>query len=149
MRLLLLLLLIFLAKLAFGQNMRVSAGMEQTVAGSESILATGFQSKKKWSYGAFLQTRLTPSIVEGASDLKSRSWYGFYINAPLARTEKINVYFQLRSGLKEERFVVLVPSVETEIRITHHLHVSVAGSFRHQYPALSIKTHLLLFNRSK
>jgi hypothetical protein len=145
------LLHIFFACIAFvanGQRGVLSAGVEQTASGTEAIVAGGFQSRKLWAYGLFHQTRLVVNH-ENAGDPSNGTWYGLYVAAPLVKTEKMQVYAQLRSGLKDERFVIIVPSIETAIRLAPQWSISVGSSFRHMYPAFLFKTNIHLFNARK
>ena len=133
----------------YGQGLSVSTGLEKTVAGTELHLSTGYVTKNHWALGAFHQSKMTSFAFEGDNHRSGSSWYGFYINAPLANTKKINVFFQLRTGIIDNRFIVVVPSVETNMNITRLISVSVGSSLRYSYPAFSLKTHIRPFNSHK
>ncbi|MEO7991295.1 MAG: hypothetical protein ABI663_17220 [Chryseolinea sp.] len=142
-----LMILIFILHIAnaLGQNVTASLGLERTVAGTESQFTAGYESKKEWSLGAFYQTKLTLSPFEMEKINSSASWYGIYLNAPLVRLTKISLYAQVRTGLLERQFIVFVPSLETKVRLTQRLSLTVGSSFRHTYPAFLLKANISLF----
>lgn len=130
------------------QNLTLSTGIERTVAAAESQFTVGYQTKKQWSLGTFYQTTLNVPPFENTLEGDSRTWYGAYLNLPLAKTEKITFYAQVRAGLIDEQFVAIVPSLETRITITKWFAFGMGGGYRHGYPALSFKAHIKLFNQT-
>lgn len=151
MKSLLILLLTILFFDLSGQDLSISAGFEKTVVGTELHLSSGYVTKKNWSLGAFHQMKIANTVM---ADLNNNAksgmgWYGLYINAPLANTKKINVFFQLRAGISENRFIVVVPSIETSINLSKVISVSVGSSFRYSYPGFSVKTNIRLFKSHK
>jgi hypothetical protein len=148
MKLFLALLLITLFVDLSGQDLSFSAGFEKTVAGSELHFSSGYVTKKNWSLGAFHQMKIENMAEENTNTSgKTGTWYGLYINAPIANTKKINVFFQLRTGLSENRFIVVVPSIETNINLSKVISLGIGSSFRYSYPGLSIKTNFRPFNQ--
>ncbi len=133
----------------YGQDVSLTAGIEKTVAGTELHFSSGYVSKKNWSLGAFHQMKIKNMAEENTkvNEITATGWYGFYINAPLANTKKINVFFQLRTGISENRFLVVVPSVETNINVSKVISFSVGSSFRYSYPGFTLKTNLRPFNQ--
>lgn len=142
-------ILFFCCALTYGQSLVVSSGLEQTVAGTELHLSTGYATKNNWALGAFHQTKISMVDVETTSTKPAAQWYGVFINAPIANTKKINVLIQVRTGLTEDRFIVVVPSVETQINFSKALSISFGGSVRYSYPGLSFKTNIRPFNIGK
>jgi hypothetical protein len=128
------------------QSFTVSAGLEKTVASTESQFMFGYQTKKQWVMGTFYQHNFSQFTNEGLTD--NYFWYGAFVGWPLAKSEKLSFYALLRSGLMERQFVVIVPSLETNIKVSKRLAVGVTSSFRKGYPAFSIKTQIHLFNRA-
>ncbi len=129
------------------QDLSVSTGLEKTVAGTELHLSSGYVTKKNWSLGAFHQTKMVSTTVENANGKPGPGWSGLYFNAPIANTKKINVFLQVRTGINENRFIVVVPSIETNINLTKMISLSFGSSFRYSYPAFSFKTNVRLFNK--
>lgn len=133
----------------YGQNLTFSTGLESTVAGTELHLSSGYTTRKNWGLGAFHQSKLASKSVESSTTTPNGGWYGVYINAPIANTKKINVFFQLRTGINENKFIVVVPSIETNLNLTRMISLSFAGSYRYSYPAFSFKTNIRPFNSHK
>lgn len=130
------------------QNLTLGTGIERTVAATESQFTVGYLTKKQWSVGTFYQATLNVPPFENTSEGNSRTWYGAYLNLPLAKSEKIIFYTQVRAGLINKQFVAIVPSLETKITITRWFALGVGSSYRHGYPAFSFKAHIKLFNQT-
>ena len=129
-----------------GQHLTVSGGLERTVAGTESQIMLGYENRKEFSFGPFYQSKIMmkPFTIENGS--VSTSWYGIYLNAPLVRTQKVSVYAQLRTGLADQKFIKLVPSLETKMKLTKVFSITIGSSFRHTYPAFLLRLNISLFN---
>ncbi len=128
------------------QTLVLSTGIEKTVADTESQLMMGYQSKKQWAIGTFYQNSLNKFINENNRD--QSFWYGAFTTLSIAKSDKISFYAMARIGLIDEQFIVVVPSLETKIKISKCFSVGVASSYRQGYPAFSIKTQISLFNQS-
>ncbi len=133
----------------YSQNLSFSSGLETTVAGTELHLSSGYNTKKNWGMGAFHQSKLANKSLESGNTKPNDDWYGLYINAPIANTKKINVFFQIRTGINENKFIVVVPSIETNLNLTKIISLSFGSSFRYSYPAFSFKTNIRPFNSHK
>ncbi len=133
----------------YSQGLSISTGLEKTVVGTELHFSSGYFTKNNWALGAFHQSKMTSITFESDNRKRETSWYGLYINAPLANTKKINVLLQLKTGISENKFIVVVPSIETNINVTKLISVSLGSSFRYSYPAFSLKTTFRPFNSHK
>ncbi len=129
-----------------GQHLTSSCGLERTVSATEVQFTVGYETRRQWAIGTFYQSAITmkPFMIE--SNNSNASWYGLYLNAPLVRSQKIGFYAQLRTGIVDTKFIVLVPSLETRVQLAKGLSLIVGGSFRHTYPALLLKLQIGLFN---
>lgn len=145
MKILVVILLSFSATIQ-AQTLVLSTGIEKTVADTESQFMMGYQSKKQWAIGTFYQNSLNNFTNE--NNREQSYWYGAFTTLSIAKSEKVSFYAMVRGGLMNEQFVVLVPSLETKIKISKWLAVGVASSYRQGYPAFSIKTQISLFNQS-
>lgn len=128
------------------QTLVLSTGVEKTVANIESQFMMGYQSKKQWTIGTFYQNSL--NTLTNESNRSQSYWYGVFTTLSIAKSEKISFYALLRTGLRDEQFIVIVPSLETKIEVAKWFSVGVASSYRQGYPAFSIKTQFSLFNQS-
>lgn len=131
----------------YAQQLVISSGLERTVSGTESHFASGYQTKKQWSLGVFYQTKITtPPFERSRNEVGKDEWYGVYLNAPLAKSQRITLYAHIRVGLMNENFLMIAPSLETKVRLVKWAAVSVGSSYRQGYPAFSLKAHIHLFN---
>lgn len=131
-----------LSTIAYGQNIVVSAGAEKTVAGNQYGGSLMFETKSSWGAGAFYQAGITRDNGEGY--LKN-PFYGIALQAPIARSQRISFCGLLRTGMVNEKYLVVVPSLETRIQITPKAGVAVGAGLRSGYPSLSAKLFIKLF----
>lgn len=135
-------LLIFTTLALQAQSLRLAAGVEKTVAGSQYSSTLLFQIKSKWGLGAFYQTGLQ-KLPEGI--VKKDPFYGGVLFAPLTRTEKITFYATLRCGVVNEKFLVVIPGLETQVRIFNRVEASFGMGYRMGYPSLSARVFTRIF----
>lgn len=118
------------------QQLSLVPTVEKTVAGNQYGSLLVFQTKRLWSVGGFYQTSLTRTS-EGIQT--SNPFYGVSISAPLVRSGKINLLANGRVGVVNEDFVVVVPGLETEVKITRFIGVSALMSMRMSYPSAALR----------
>jgi hypothetical protein len=128
--------------IASGQDIVLSAGAEITVIGNQYGGSLTFETKKYWAAGAFYQTGIT--LDNGEGKLKY-PFYGIALQAPIVRTEKISFVAVIRTGLVNEKFLAVVPSLETRIHVTPKAGISVGAGLRSGYPSFSAKLFIRLF----
>lgn len=142
----LLIILVFSTSVIKAQTLVLSTGIEKTVADTEAQFMMGYQSKKQWTIGSFYQNSLNQFNNE--SNREQSYWYGAFTTLSIAKSEKISFYAMVRAGLLNEQFAVIVPSLETKIKVSKWFSVGVASSYRQGHPAFSIKTQFSLFNQA-
>lgn len=127
---------------AKAQDLIVSAGGEKTVNGNQYNGSLLFETKKFWAAGAFYQAGINREPSEGR--LRD-PFYGLVLQAPLAQSERILFVAVLRTGLVNDRFVVVTPALETRISVTRKAGLSVGAGLRYGYPSLSARLFVKLF----
>jgi hypothetical protein len=120
----------------YGQHLTASMTAEKTIAGCEYGTSLAFQTKRLVSIGTFYQTGI-PKATETFAQAKT--FYGAYLALPLLRAERINFFVQSRVGLVSEKFIAVVPGVETELRIAGKLWISFGSALRMTYPSFTSK----------
>ena len=125
----------------YAQHILVSPLGEKTVSGWQYGAALSFSTKSKWSFGGFYQQDMLTKVESG---LQPANFYGLTVNAPLAKCDKLNFYFNTRLGLANQYFVVLVPGLETELNLTKRFSVSTLMSVRMSYPSAALKVNIRL-----
>ncbi len=126
------------------QNLVLQLGAEKTVSVNQLGIVAGLELKKQWALGGFYQTDWKQTATEGTQTFSS-TFYGFYLQAPLARTEKLGLFATLRTGLVENRFVVVVPSLETRYYITPRAGAALGSSIRMGHPSLYARLFVRIF----
>lgn len=137
-------LLLLIAMEASAQKLMMQTGVEKTVAGFEYGAYLSYETKRMWALGSFYQTGLTRNNPEGKLAPKN-IFYGMLIQAPIAKSERLAFLFNLRTGFVNEKFLVIVPSVETRVHVSSRLGISIGTGLRMGYPSLSAKAFIKLF----
>jgi len=137
------LILLFLTSpmLGKGQGIITSMIAERTVAGYEAGASMQYETQGLWRLGAFYQISLSDN-VEGLST--ENRFYGIAVAAALIKSGKINFFGVLRPGLVGDKYIVVVPAVETEIRPSKHFSYGVGASIRKTLPALYLRINYTL-----
>jgi hypothetical protein len=128
-------LLVLSQTLLFSQQVMLSVQTEYTVAGAQYGASSMYETKKLLGGGVFYQT----DVKAPAEGLAKNTYYGVQVQVPLAKAERLNFFGTLRGGLVNEKFVVVVPGLETRINAGKHFAVSFGMSLRMNYPAVSSK----------
>ncbi len=125
----------------FAQSMVTAIQMEYTVAGTQYGSSFIYESKKQWGLGVFYQVGVTQSVEIFDKD----QFYGAQIQFPLVKSERISFFTSLRGGLVNDKFLVVVPGLETRINVGKRLGVAFGMSLRMNYPSVSSKLICKLF----
>lgn len=131
-----------MATITAAQDIVLSAGAEKTVTGNQYGGSLMYETKKSWGAGAFYQAGIIRDNGEGS---RENPFYGIALQAPLVRSQRISFIGILRTGLVNEKFVAVVPSLETRIQITPKAGVAVGAGLRSGYPSLAAKLFVRLF----
>ncbi|MBA4056061.1 MAG: hypothetical protein C0490_15205 [Marivirga sp.] len=137
-----LLLFIIISTCATAQDLIVSAGAELTVKGHQYGGSLLLETRKLWGAGVFYQAGISRDTGEGNLN---NPFYGIALQAPIASSERILFGAVMRMGLVNDRFFVVVPSLETRISITPKAGASLAAGLRYGYPSLSARIFFKLF----
>lgn len=121
------------------QYLVISPVAEKTVIGWQYGSIVSFQKKSLWSFGVFYQKHFMDAADVATS---GNLFYGIMVNAPLVKADKINFYFNTRAGLTNNRFIVVVPGLETELKLGRALSLSTLISVRMTYPSASLKVNI-------
>jgi N-acetylneuraminic acid mutarotase len=132
---------LFFVVAANAQRVSLVPTVEKTVAGNQYGALLMFQTKKLWSVGGFYQASLTRT---GEGVQTSNPFYGISVNAPLVRAGKMNLYANGRFGVVNQNFLVIVPGLETEVRVSRWISVSALMSMRMSYPSAAARISIKL-----
>lgn len=115
---------------------------EVTVAGTQYGSSIIYETRSAWGGGVFYQSEIKSRPEQIPS---KETFMGFVAQAPLAKSKRITFLGQLRAGLANNQFVVIVPGLETKLNITSRFGTSFGMSMRMGYPSLSGKIFVSLF----
>jgi hypothetical protein len=142
MKTLLVILFSSFAGISIAQDIVAAAGAEKTVIGNHYDVSLVFETRKSWGAGVFYQTGINRD--GGESRLKNQ-FYGVSLQAPIAKSQRLSFTVVLRTGLVNEKFLVVTPSFETRLLITQKAGMTVGAGLRSGYPSLSAKLFVRLF----
>ena len=134
-------ILLLTAASAVGQHMVSALQVEYTVTGPQYGTSLTLESKSQWGVGVFYQAAVKPAD----DNLWNDRFYGARIQCPLVKSERISFLAVLRGGLVNEKFMVVVPGLETSLTLGKRIAVHFGMSMRMSYPSLSSKVALKLF----
>jgi hypothetical protein len=133
--------LISINTISFCQHMILSAQTEYTVAGPQYGASTMFESKKQLGAGVFYQMDVNMPGEKTEKD----TFYGAQLQLPFAKSEKLSFFGTIRGGMVNDKFIVIVPGLETRIHVGKRMAVAFGMSMRMNYPAVSGKVICKIF----
>ena len=125
----------------YAQSIIFVGQSELTVSGPQYGLAFGYDFKSQWGGGAFYQSE----IKRSHEVIVPNSLYGAYLQIPLVKTDRIVFFARLRSGLSNEKFLVVLPGLETRVKMFRRTGCAFEMSMRMGYPSLSGKIFTTIF----
>jgi hypothetical protein len=128
--------------ISYGQHLTISGGAEKTVSGNQFGLTVMLETKKAWGVGTFYQTAISQNNED---HFVKDPFYGIDWQAPIARSERITFVGILRTGMVNQDFFAVVPSLETRIKLSRAAGVAVGAGIRSGYPSLAVKISIKLF----
>jgi hypothetical protein len=136
-------ILISLVSLSRGiaQDLLLGVHSEVTVAGAQHGGLLSIESKKKFALGVLYQQefRVRPE-QEHINTLRA-----VQLQAPIVRSEKLSLLGNIRVGQANQKFLVVIPGVETRWSITKNSGISLGMSLRMGYPSISGRIYTTLF----
>lgn len=124
---------------ANSQHIKVATLIEKTVAGNQYGAQLVYQSKSKWSLGGFYQESI---LAQSDGAMSKNPFYGITLNAPIAKTDRLNFYFNTRVGFVNQVFLVVVPGLETELSVSKVVSLSAVMSMRMSYSSSMLKINI-------
>jgi hypothetical protein len=129
------------ATVAYPQDVVVSLQAESTVAGFQAGVTTMYEIKSKWALGGFYQK----STATSTEHRETSTFYGGQFQAPIVKADRMALFAVLRGGVVNEKFVVLVPGLETRIDLGKRFAAAIGTSMRMNYPSICSRFIVKLF----
>jgi len=124
--------MLFFILAANSQQLLLAPTIEKTVAGNQYGSQLLFETKNQWSLGGFYQASLQNT---GDGTQTVNPFYGVTVNAPIAKSGKMNFYFNVRGGVVNQYFIVVAPGIETKLKVSRYVSISFVTSVRMTYPS--------------
>ena len=120
--------------LVYSQGMIIAPTVESSFAGIQGGGLVGFTTKKDWINAAFYLTSLHKPVSDKASKV---GLYGVMSSLPLVRSSKIVFAVNVRAGVSNSRFLVVMPGVDTRVSIRKKMILIVGSSWRYGHPSIN------------
>lgn len=130
---------------AKAQQVETSILAEKTIVGTQYGTALNYRSRSQWKGGVFFQSGVSKEREQVTG---KQTFYGVSLSVPLAQSLPVIVSATIRGGVANERFIVLVPGIETEIRADKRVSILIGTSIRMQHVAASLTIRFNLFQRT-
>ncbi|MEQ9468295.1 MAG: hypothetical protein RLN88_12855 [Ekhidna sp.] len=125
--------------LKFCCNAQVLTGeayVQNTVMGLQKGYGLRIQTNKGLGIGLVHQSNLN---VKGESLDEKYPFYGIETIVPLTRCGNMRLFFTPKAGFVNEHFFVIIPEVETEIRISDTFSTALTAGIRARESAVGVK----------
>jgi hypothetical protein len=132
LRVIILVVMTFIATVTKAQGIYTRVSTEFTVAGFRYGGAIGYVARNKFHAGVFYQHSMR--APEGMTAIPGE-FIGVETLITLASSEKIYLSGQLRAGIANKMFAVIVPGIRTSVRILPRLEAATAMHWRYNRPA--------------
>ncbi|PIB34737.1 hypothetical protein BFP72_04605 [Reichenbachiella sp. 5M10] len=127
---------ILIANWCSAQQLRVSALVEKTAMGLQTGTEISYRLKNNVGIGGFYQKNLAGLNETTKSNYE---FTGLALSVPMTKCDKLILNGVLRAGLSSRRFVIVTPSVETEIKVSRHLSFALGLGIRATEAAINTK----------
>ncbi|MEP1033540.1 hypothetical protein [Ekhidna sp.] len=121
---------------ANAQTLTGQAFLQQTVMGAQQGFGLRIQSQKGWGLGLMHQANLK-STQESLGE--KYPFYGMEAIVPLTKCGNMRFFFTPKAGFVNEQFFIIMPEVETEIKITDMFSAAITAGIRARQSATGIK----------
>src|SRR5690606_11343968 len=127
---------------ASGQNLVVQTQSEWTVAGIQHGLSVGYETRSSWGLGVYYQAELER---ESEDNVVRDDFQGIYLQAPVAKAEKLAFFALLRAGFANNNFVAIAPGPETRVHISSRLGTAFGMGLRMGCASVSGRLFVKMF----
>lgn len=127
---------------ASGQNMVVQTQSEWTVAGIQHGFSVGYETRSSWGLGVYYQAELER---ESEDNVVRDDFQGIYLQAPVAKAEKLAFFALLRAGFANNNFVAIAPGLETRVHISRRLGTAFGMGLRMGCASVSGRLFVKMF----
>ncbi len=124
------------------QTITGQAYVQQTVMGIQKGFSLRIQNKAGWGIGMIHQSGLKSTQEEPN---EKYPFHGLELIVPLTKSGKMQLFFAPKIGYVNNYFFVLIPEVETELKISERISVSITAGIRAREASTGFKIllHLL------
>ncbi|MEM9337770.1 MAG: hypothetical protein AAGA66_03520 [Bacteroidota bacterium] len=132
-----LLLIIFaLAKISLAQQLTGQVFLQQTILGKQNGYGVRYQNEKGLGVGIVYQSNLNASreFVQG-----NYPFYGIETVIPITKCNNMRLFLTPKVGFVNHLFFVVIPEVETNIKISDRFSSGITAGLRARQSAIGIK----------
>jgi len=109
--------ILFIGLSSFSQSFEATTYIEQTHIGPKLGTAIGYTFKSDMELGGFYQNAAGTNVrSESSYQTYEKEFYGMYVNYPLTGNDKIDLKFNIRTGVTNGQNFLITPSLLTNFK---------------------------------
>ncbi len=143
------LLIIAVAVSAQAQGLKGTTYIEKTkmspkMGHSLGVVLPGYLGDME--LGGFYQKAMTnPGVESTRRRIVEEKFYGMYMSVSFVQTQRLNMNFNIRAGAVNDRYLVITPSVYSDLMLTGSLGIGAGLGMRNLQPTYNARV-LVKFN---
>jgi len=139
-------ILIFLTFSSYAQQLEIQAYAQETIVGLQKGYSIKMVNNQGVKLGMFYQSTQNFSFNEG---INNYPFMGTELSYPMTQCGKVRLHANLKGGVVNYRFLVLIPELETTYNLKDYLDLGVGTSIRGGHAAISFKVMIKPFANRK
>lgn len=123
------------------QNITIEPYYEKNIFGNQYGANLSWEFQKGIQIGGFYQL----SFYQLSEISINSEFSGLYFKVPIYSIKRFSFAASVKSGIVNDRFITIVPALETTLRIINNVSVAGVVSLRARSPALSVKAIIKIY----
>ncbi len=132
---------IIIATNTHAQKLTIGILAEKNCYGMQAGSSMAVTFPKLFTVGAFFQQEVKQATE---SDNRTIQLAGVLIDFPLIADERLALIGRVKPSIANEKFIVVIPAIETQVKIFDFLQLTGEVSYRAGNPAVALKTNLII-----
>lgn len=130
---------------ATAQNWKVSSYLEKTFVSPKAGTSLGYEFPGNYEVGGFYQKAVMTNGKENLPRFYEEEFFGLYTSLPIRDTEKLDINFNIRTGVINNEIFAITPSLQAEFMPTKIIGLGLGVGIRNLRPTVITKIIVKLF----
>jgi hypothetical protein len=118
------------------QGVQSSLSIQKTVLGLQKGIEAGYVNSKGWGLITFHQSALNSQNEKLGN---SYNFNGLMFQAPIKQCADISVYGQLKLGIVNKNFIIIIPQLEFQMKVFNKVSLGINSSYRMAQAAIGTR----------